>query len=100
MNSISRYLAVLLALAGLSSALGETALREARSTLEKWVEARQLISKAKGDWQTDKETLQQTLQLFDRELKSVGEQMTKVSTNGVQVEKERTEAEALKKSSN
>lgn len=78
----------------------ETPLNETRASLEKWVEARQLISKAKSDWQMDKETLQQTLQLYQRELKLVGEQMSKVSTNSAQVEKERTEAEELKKSSN
>jgi hypothetical protein len=59
-----------------------------------------LISKAKSDWQTDKETLQQTTQLFERELKAVEEQMGKLSTNSVQVEKERTEAEGLKNASN
>jgi hypothetical protein len=100
MNSVSRALTFLIALAWLSSASAEAPLKEARSTLEKWVEGRQLISKAKGDWQTDKETLQQTVQLFDRELKLVEEQMTKVSTNSAQVDKERMEAEALKKASN
>jgi hypothetical protein len=77
----------------------QSSLVEARSNLEKWVETRQLISKTKSDWQTDKETLEQTVQLFERELKSVEEQMTKLSTNNTQVEKERLEAENLKKSS-
>lgn len=80
------------------SARAETPLNEARSTLEKWVETRQLTSKARADWQADKETLEQTVALFGRELKSVAEQMSKVSTNNVQVDKERAEAEALKKS--
>jgi LysM repeat protein len=80
-------------------AYAETPLAETRSTLEKWVETKQLISKTKSDWQTDKETIGQTLQLFERELKVVEEQMSKISTNNTQVEKERAEAEALKKSS-
>ena len=82
------------------SVSAETPLNQARSSLEKWVETRQLISKAKSDWQTDKETIEQTLRLFERELKSVEEQISKVSTNSTQVDKERVEAEALKKSSN
>lgn len=76
----------------------ETSLNETRTTLEKWVESRQLTSKARADWQVDKETLEQTVALFGRELASVEEQMGKVSTNNVQVDKERAEAEALKKS--
>src|SRR5690349_15911082 len=81
------------------SALAEGTLTDTRSTLEKWVETRQLISKTRADWQTDKETLEQTVALYERELKSISEQMSKVSTNNVQVTKEMTEAEALKKSS-
>lgn len=83
----------------LSAVAAETPLTDARATLEKWVEARQQISKAKGDWQADKETIQQTVLLFERELKNVAEQMSKVSTNTVQVDKERAEAEALQKAS-
>jgi len=72
-------------------------LIETRSTLEKWVETRQLVSKVRTDWQTDKETIQQTIALFDRELKAIEEQMAKVSTNSAQVDKERMEAEAQQK---
>lgn len=75
-------------------------LSESRSTIEKWVETRQLISKTRSDWQTDKETLEQTVALYERELKSIDEQMSKVSTNNTQVTKEMAEAETLKKSSN
>jgi hypothetical protein len=88
----------LLALVLVVTARAETPLNEARTTLEKWVETRQMTSKARSDWQADKETLEQTVALFGRELKAVEEQMSKVSTNSVQVEKERAEAEALKKS--
>ena len=89
---------LLLATAGRSLS-AETPLRETRATLEKWVELRQLISKTKSDWQTDKETIQQTTQLFERELKALEEQMTKLNTNSVQVDKERAEAESLKSAS-
>jgi septal ring factor EnvC (AmiA/AmiB activator) len=83
-----------------SRAEGTTTLMETRSTLEKWVEMRQLISKTKGDWQSDKESLEQVVALYERELKSLDEQMSKVSTNNTQVAKEMAEALALQKVSN
>lgn len=88
---------VVTSLVCLSAIAAETPLTDARATLEKWVETRQQISKEQSEWQSDKETIQQTIQLFDRELKSVADQMSKVSTNTLQVDKERAEAEALRK---
>src|ERR1041385_3391051 len=86
---------VLMALA----AFGDQArLSETRGTLEKWVETRQLVSKTRGDWQTDKETIEQTIALFERELKGVEEQMAKLNTNSSQVEKERVQTEVAIKS--
>lgn len=75
-------------------------LTDAKSAIEKWVETRQLISKTRSDWQTDKDTIEQTVALYERELKTIEEQMSKVSTNNSQVVKEMAEAEALKKTSN
>ena len=82
-----------------SNAFAEDALTESRSTIEKWVETRQLISKTRSDWQTDKDTLEQTVALYERELKSLDDQMSKVSTNNTQAAKEAADAETLKKSS-
>jgi hypothetical protein len=82
-----------------AASAAETALTDARAALEKWVETRQQVSRVRSDWQADKETIQQTIYLFERELKNVADQMSKVSTNSVQVDKERAEAEALQKSS-
>jgi len=78
----------------------ESPVADARAALEKWVETKQLISKTRADWQSDKETLEQTMALYERELKAMDEQMSKVSTNNTQVAKEMTEAEALQKISN
>jgi hypothetical protein len=75
-------------------------LARTRSTLEQWVETRQLISKTRSDWQTDRETLEQTIQLYERELKAIEEQMSRVSTNSTQVDKERADAAASLQSSN
>ncbi len=88
-----------MAVLAFSCAAAEARLSEARTALEKWVETRQLVSRAKADWQTDKESLEQTLKMFERELRSVEEQMSKISTNNAQVEKERAQAEALRASS-
>jgi hypothetical protein len=93
------HLLVLAIALSASPAFADGALTETRSTLEKWVETRQLISKTRADWQTDKETLEQTIALYERELKSIDEQQSKVSTNNAQVTKEMAEAEALKQSS-
>ena len=75
-------------------------LAQTRSTLEQWVQTRQLISQTRTDWQTDKETLEQTVALYERELKAIDEQFSKVATNNTQVAKEMAEAEALQKTSN
>jgi hypothetical protein len=77
----------------------ESKLSDTRATLEEWVKARQLISKTRADWQGDKETIEQTTLMIQRELKQLDEQFTKLSTNNTQVEKERIEAEALLKTS-
>src|SRR5439155_16704925 len=90
---------LLVALTGAISVGAET-LNEARTTLDKWVETRQLISKTRSDWQSDKDLLEQNVQLYERELKSIEEQIAKVGTNSTQVEKERAQAETLLKSSN
>lgn len=75
-------------------------MAQTRSTLEQWVQTRQLISKTRNDWQADKESLEQTVALYERELKSINDQMSKVSTNNSQVAKEMTEATMLQKQSN
>jgi septal ring factor EnvC (AmiA/AmiB activator) len=101
--SMNSFLAATLVLA--AGAVGVTAaepatLTQTRATLEQWVQTRQLISRTRSDWQSDKETLEQTVQLYERELKSIDEQMAKVSTNNTQVAKEMEEAQVLQKNSN
>ena len=83
-----------------TAAEAESKLLATRGALEEWVKTRQLISKTRSDWQADKEMMQQTMVLLERELKGVEEQFSKLSTNNVQAEKERVEAETLLKASN
>src|ERR1043166_9423865 len=99
---VSAYmsLSVLCALVWTVSVQAQTPLNEVRSTVDKWVETRQLISKTKSEWQSDKDLLEQSVRVFERELKAVEEQFVKLGTNSAQVERERTAAEASLKSSN
>lgn len=80
-------------LGGACLAPAQSKLAEARSTLEKWVETRQLISRTRADWQADEATLRSTVELFERELQSVESQLAGLSTNTIQVARERAEAE-------
>ena len=83
-----------------TAAEAESRLSATRGTLEEWVKTRQLISRTRSDWQSDKEMIQQTTLMLERELKGVEEQFSKLSTNTVQAEKERIEAETMLKTSN
>lgn len=67
-----------------------------RATLGKWVEARETASKALSDWQTEKEMLEQTATLFEKDLANLDEQMAKTDTGTSQVEKEKAKLEAEK----
>lgn len=88
--------------AGLAAMGAESSdkLSATRGTLQTWVETRQLVSKTRSDWQADKETIQQTTLMLERELKGVEDKFSKLSTNNVQAEKERAETEASIKASN
>lgn len=68
-------------------------LATARETVAQWVQARQLISGTKTGWESDRETLEQTKALFERELAQVREQFSKVSTNSSVADQERDAAE-------
>jgi hypothetical protein len=92
-----RLIGVVLLATSAGRAAETTSLTATRSTLEQWVQTRQLISRTRSDWDADKETLAQTTALYERELKAIAEQMSKVSTNHAQVEKERLTATAQQK---
>jgi hypothetical protein len=76
-------------------AADETApLAEARETVAQWVQTRQLISGTKSGWESDRETLEQTKALFERELAQVREKFSKVSTHSSVADQERETAES------
>lgn len=48
-----------------------------------------MISRTRTDWQSDKEMIDQSTRMIERELKSVEDQFGKLTTNSTQVDKER-----------
>jgi carbon monoxide dehydrogenase subunit G len=85
-------LPLLLAGALIAGAATDSPVAAARSTLEQWVQTRQLISKTRSDWQADKELLEQSVRMFERELQNLAEQLAAVSTNRTRVDEEREAA--------
>jgi chromosome segregation ATPase len=78
----------------------ESPLATARSGVEQWVQTRQLISRTRTDWESEKDLLLQTKALYERELAGIAEQRGKVTTNSAQVDRERATAELELKESN
>lgn len=87
---------VVLAVAVLSWA-AEPVLRDnidnARTTLEKWIETRQLISKEKRDWALGKEMLNEQIKLVEREISSLNEKITQAKESITDADKKRAELE-------
>ena len=83
-----------LLLAGAVASVGaDVSLTETRATLEKWVQARQLAARQQADWRLEKETLEATAALYERELKTLQEQLAAAAESGVQTGTERTDLE-------
>ncbi|MBN9693792.1 MAG: DUF3450 family protein [Verrucomicrobia bacterium] len=76
----------------------DSPLTSARETVAQWVQTQQLISRTRADWESDREMLQQSKALFERELKSVQEELGKLSTNNSVAELERAKTESELKS--
>jgi hypothetical protein len=74
----------------------EAPLSETRTALEQWVTTRQLIAGETSDWATEKETLQQTTALYERELQRLDEQLSGTETRNTQAEREQAELEERK----
>ena len=70
---------------------GRQQVDSTKETLSKWVETRQLIATTRADWESDREVLKQTINLFEKELATVNEQFTTTENSSKQIEKERSE---------
>jgi FtsZ-binding cell division protein ZapB len=68
---------------------------ETRATLEKWVETRQLISKEKSDWETEKQSLQDSIELLKAEIERLDENIARAEegTTAADIEREKLLAE-------
>ena len=93
----SRFLPLTLCAVSIVAARAENPVEQSRQVLAKWVETRQLVSKTEAQWLAEKETLEQTIQLYEREAASLLEQTSKYSTNNTEVARERAEAEEIKR---
>ena len=80
-----------------ASAQNEVTLDEVRSTLSQWVETRQLTSRLQADWRSEKEMLEQTAALYEKELSGLNEQLAKTETGSAQVTEDRARLEAEEK---
>lgn len=78
----------------------DPSLNSTRETVAQWVQTQQLISKTRSDWEADRELLQQSKALFERELKAGQDEMGKQSTNSSVADAERLKAETELKRSN
>ncbi|MBX3734466.1 MAG: DUF3450 family protein [Verrucomicrobiae bacterium] len=78
----------------LAATAAESPLSAARDTLSQWVQTQQLISRTRTEWDSDREMLEQSRALFERELKAVREQAGRLSTNSSVADAERIQAEA------
>ncbi len=69
----------------------ENRLDESRSVFSKWVQTRQLIAREKSEWTTERETLQQSIALFEKELARLDQEISSTATNQTQAAKEHAE---------
>jgi hypothetical protein len=74
----------------------ERPLDEARSALEQWVQTRQLVAKTQSDWAAEREVLEASVRMFERELKELGTKMAALGESSSQVANEREQLEAEK----
>lgn len=90
---VAAWFVAFLPLAVPSARAADSPLAAARTGIEQWVQTRQLISRTRSDWDSEKEMLLQSKALFERELAGVEAQWGKVSTNSTQVDRERAATE-------
>lgn len=67
----------------------ESAAAGFRAVLEQWIQTRQLISKAKSEWAAEREMLQQTLAMLQREVEALETALSQTETQSVAVTAER-----------
>lgn len=91
--NLTRMFVVGLAIAGpLVTAMGQTSpgqLEEIRTNIDKWVETRQLLAKARSDWAADQEVLQQSISLIEKEVKLIDDRIVQTQETASQADRNR-----------
>lgn len=62
-----------------------------RTTLEKWVETRQVIAKEKADWKLGREMLNDRIQIVQREITTLRERISEAERSVAEADKKRAE---------
>lgn len=90
-NTLLKSTALLAAAAIAVSAAAQTKFDDARATLEKWVETRQLISKEKTDWELENQALADSVALLKKEIATLEENIARAEgdTTAADVEREK-----------
>jgi len=68
-------LALALMTAASRNGAATTAVNETRAVLHQWIETRQTLARTKADWQVEKQTIEQSIQLHEDELRLLGKQI-------------------------
>jgi hypothetical protein len=71
-------------------------LDNARSVLERWVQARQLVAKTRADWAAEKDMLEASTRIFEHELKDLDARVAGLGEANAEVTRERKELQAEK----
>lgn len=94
---------VLLPISGLGSESQQEQIRTARTTLEKWIEARRAISQEKEDWRLAREMLNERVALIQHEIDSLRGKITETEKSIGEADEKRAklveENETLKEAS-
>ncbi|WP_309399580.1 DUF3450 family protein [Cerasicoccus maritimus] len=69
----------------------QNAVAEAKSTLTKWVETRQLISEEKADWKVEQEFLTSTQELLQEQAATLEEQVKELEDSTTEADEKRNE---------
>lgn len=74
-----------------SAQSGVTGVDEFRARMEKWVEARKLISEEKSDWEVDRESLEATRDLLRQQKESLTASIAELEESSTAADEERRE---------
>jgi len=77
-------------LATAGASLASAQIGETRSTLEKWVETRQIISQEKADWKVERSILGDTITLLSNEMERLKSALAELEVSATAADEERT----------